>query len=238
MTDFCNFSRYFFPISGPQIPPNFKTTFSLTNPSFLWSNHLVSTYCARKRPSKHRKITKTPIFTSFTGQKCRNPDSAVFIWQLRIEENREIGLRTRIKSPLEVLTGTQLVWGTLHIPRSQEKPSKSKKMEKTAFHEKNKDKTGHAISLPDALKMTNNTLPPKTLPTHINTHLICFPHQVWSHSAHKRPKNYQKTYFLPLRGHAKTPKYSHEWVHQIAHCTRTTGPIDYLSIWKVALPPK
>ncbi len=115
---------------------------------------------------------------------------------------------------------------------------KIEKNGKTAFHEKNKDKTGHAISLPDAIKMTNNTLPPKTLLTHINTHLICFPHQVWSHSAHKRPKNYQKTYFLPLRGHAKTPKYSHEWVHQIAHCTRTTGPIDYLSIWKVALPPK
>jgi len=147
MTEFCNFSRYFSRISGPQISQIFKSTFSLTSPSYLWSNHLVSTYYAHKRPSNHRKITKTPIFTSFTGQKCQNADSAIFIWQLRVEGNRDTDLPTRIKSSLEVLTGIQLVWGTRNIPRSQEKPQKSKKNRKSAFPEKNKDKMGMQFHL-------------------------------------------------------------------------------------------
>jgi len=55
---------------------------------------------------------------------------------------------------------------------------KIEKNGKTAFPEKNKDKNGHAISLPDAIKMTKNTSTPKTLLTHLNTHHICPPHQV------------------------------------------------------------
>ena len=138
MTEFCNFSLS--RVSGPKISQIFKATFSLTSPSYLWSNHLVSTYYAHKRPSNHRKITKKPIFTSFTGQKCQNADLAIFIWQLRVEGNRDTDLHTRIKSPLEVPTGIQLVWGTRNIPRSQEKAWKSKKMEKLHFLKKTKTK--------------------------------------------------------------------------------------------------
>ena len=74
-------------------------------------------------------------------------------------------------------------------------------MEKLHFLKKTKDKNGHAISLPDAIKMTKNTSTPKTLLTHLNTHHICPPHQVWSHSAHKRPRNYQKNVFFHVFGY-------------------------------------
>ena len=79
------------------------------------------------------------------------------------------------------------------------------------------------------------------LPTIFYYHL-CSNHRIWSQSAHKRPRNCQNSYFFSncpctLRPQ-KDPKSCHEWVRQIAQYTRTTGPIDYLSIWKVALPPK
>jgi hypothetical protein len=81
------------------------------------------------------------------GKSAKTPIQPFSFDSYESRENRDTDLPTRIKSSLEVLTGLQLVWGTRNIPRSQEKPQKSKKNRKSAFPEKNKDKMGMQFHL-------------------------------------------------------------------------------------------
>ena len=74
------------------------------------------------------------------GKSAKTPIQPFSFDSYESRENRDTDLPTRIKSSLEVLTGIQLVWGTRNIPRSQEKPQKSKKNGNLHFLKKTKTK--------------------------------------------------------------------------------------------------
>ena len=193
-----------------------------------------------------QKLSKLLFFPSFIWQKWQNADSAISTRQLYESETMTC---TYAQQSTPLLVGPNTIITSLENKDDTQNLFGSPKIEKKwkiYMSWKKLSQKWHILGCRFRTLSTQNRYldfpDTKTpLPTIFYYHL-CSNHRIWSQSAHKRPRNCQNSYFFSncpctLRPQ-KDPKSGHEWVHQIAQYTRTTGPIDYLSIWKVALPPK
>ena len=76
---------------------------------------------------------------------------------------------------------------------------KSKKMKNPHVVKKTKSKMTPYFYLYGTKKKVKHTFSSKILLTYLNLPYASSNHQIWSHSAHKRPRNHQKTVFFCYR---------------------------------------